>query len=94
MPRAEKTAWLQELTALQEGIIDQQAQALVGTVHRARIEAAADAMLDARLPENIVVRLPGDPALVGQAVAVRITRAHHWSLSGELAENLPAGGAY
>ncbi|HJD23761.1 MAG TPA: tRNA (N6-isopentenyl adenosine(37)-C2)-methylthiotransferase MiaB [Firmicutes bacterium] len=85
VPAQEKSAWFREMTAEQEKIAAAQSAAMVGQTRRALIEAAADGYLEARLPENIVVRVPGDPALVGRWADVEITAARSWILSGQIA---------
>ncbi len=84
VPNEEKVRWLQELTALQETISGRRLAALVGTEQRALIEAAADGYLEARLSENSVVRVAGDPALVGRRAIVRIDEARSWIMKGEI----------
>ena len=80
----EKAAWFQEMTKLQEQIAAKQSAAMVGSVRDALIESAEGDYLEARLPENIVVRVPGDPSLTGQRVKVKITDARSWILFGEI----------
>lgn len=80
----EKTAWFQELTALQETLSAERLQALVGTEQRALLETDAGEFLEARLAENSVVRVQGDPARLGEYVTVRITSARSYILTGEI----------
>lgn len=82
----EKVAWLKELTALQEKKSGERLKQLVGTVQRALLENAADGYLEARLPENSVVRVPGDPSLVGRYATVRVNDARSWIMNGEICE--------
>ncbi len=84
VPAAEKTAWLQELTALQETISAERLARLVGTRRRALIESAADGYLEARLPENSVVRVQGDNSLIGRYATIEITQARSWVMTGEI----------
>lgn len=84
VPLEEKTAWLKELTALQEGISGERLARLVGTKQRALIEAQGDGYLEARLPENSVVRVPGDPSLIGRHAIVKINDARSWIMHGEI----------
>ena len=84
VPLAEKTAWLQELTAAQETISGRRLARLVGTCQRALIEREADGYLEARLPENSVVRVPGDASLVGRRAMVRVDTARSWIMTGEI----------
>ena len=76
--------WLQELTALQEQISARRLSAFVGTAQRALIETAADGYLEARLPENSVVRVPGDATLVGRRAVVQIDDARSWIMTGQI----------
>ncbi|MBE6778653.1 MAG: tRNA (N6-isopentenyl adenosine(37)-C2)-methylthiotransferase MiaB [Ruminococcaceae bacterium] len=82
----EKVAWLKELTALQEKKSGERLKQLVGTVQRALLENAADGYLEARLPENSVVRVAGDPSLVGRYATVRVNDARSWIMNGEICE--------
>ncbi len=79
-----KTAWLQELTALQEDISAERLAVLVGTTRRALLESACDGYLEARLADNSVVRVVGDEALIGKHAAVRITDARSWIMTGDI----------
>ncbi len=79
-----KTAWLQELTALQEDISGERLAKLVGTVQRALIETAADGYLEARLADNSIVRVKGDASLLGEHRFVRIDTARSWIMTGEI----------
>ncbi len=84
--KAEKTAWLKELTDLQEEIAGERQKARIGTVHTALIEAARDAYLEARLQDNTLVRVTGDAALIGQYKNVKITAARSFIVHGEIVE--------
>lgn len=80
----EKTAWFREMTALQETLSAERLQALVGTEQKALLESDAGEFLEARLPENSIVRVQGDPARIGESVTVRITGARSFILTGEI----------
>lgn len=80
----EKTAWFREMTALQETLSAQRLQALVGTEQKALLESDAGEYLEARLPENSIVRVQGDPARIGETVTVRITGARSFILTGDI----------
>ncbi len=43
-------------------------------------------MLSGRMDNTKIVNFPGDPGLEGKYVKVKITKAHTWSLNGELTE--------
>jgi tRNA-2-methylthio-N6-dimethylallyladenosine synthase len=80
----EKTVWFRELTDLQESLSAERLQALVGTEQRALLETDAGEYLEARLAENSVVRVKGDPARIGEYVTVRITGARSYIVTGEI----------
>ncbi len=82
VPLQEKTAWFQELSALQETISAARLKKLVGTTQRALLESAQDGYLEARLASNSVVRVSGEPALVGRYARVRIDDARSWVMHG------------
>ena len=84
IPAEEKSAWFREMTAAQEEIAAVQSAAMVGQTRRALLESAEDGRLEARLPENIVIRVEGDPALVGRRADVEITGARSWVLYGRI----------
>lgn len=84
----EKSAWFTEMTALQESLSAQRLQRLVGTVQRTLIENNAGGYLEARLPENSVVRVQGGDELIGRHALVRITGARSFILTGEITEIL------
>ncbi len=80
----EKTAWLQELSALQEEISAERLSVLVGTTQRALLESACEGYIEARLADNSVVRVSGDEGLLGRHAAVRINDARSWIMTGEI----------
>ena len=82
----EKAAWFKELTEAQEAVSAERLQALVGTTQRALLESDAGEFLEARLAENSVVRVQGDPARIGEYVTVRITGARSYIVTGEIVE--------
>lgn len=84
IPAHVKSAWFSEMTALQEEISAERLKAVVGTTQRALLEAQAGAFLEARLPDNSIVRVQGDPARIGEFVKVRITGARSYILTGEM----------
>ncbi|MGN0171273.1 MAG: tRNA (N6-isopentenyl adenosine(37)-C2)-methylthiotransferase MiaB [Acutalibacteraceae bacterium] len=86
IPAQEKSAWFQEMTALQEQLSAKRMAAMVGQTRRALLETATDTFLEARLPENIVVRVQGDASMLGRYADVRITRSKSWVLLGEIQE--------
>lgn len=84
VPAAEKSAWFQELTRVQEEIAGRRLATMIGSVHTALLESEGEGFLEARLPENIVVRVEGDPARIGETVQVEITDAKSWILMGKI----------
>lgn len=83
-PAEEKTAWFAEMNKLQETIAAKRLAAMVGTHRRALIESAGDGFLEARLPENVVVRVAGDPAWIGRYAQITVTAAKSWIAEGEI----------
>lgn len=83
-PAADKAAWFAEMNRVQEGIAARRLAAMVGTRRRALIESAGDGFLEARLPENVVVRVAGDPTLIGRYARIAITSAKSWIAEGEI----------
>lgn len=87
MPREEKLANFNRLTALQDRISEEKHAAYVGKTVRCLIDGLSDDErydLTARTPGNRLVRVVGDPAALGQFRDVKITGANKWSLFGEL----------
>ena len=87
MPREEKLANFNRLTALQDAISEEKHAAYIGRTVRCLIDGASDDArydLTARTPGNRLVRVVGDPSALGQFRDVRITGANKWSLFGEL----------
>ena len=87
MPREEKLANFNRLTALQDQISEEKHAAYVGRTLRCLIDAPSDdARYDfsARTPGNRLVRVVGDVSALGQFRDVKITGANKWSLFGEL----------
>ena len=88
MPREEKLANFNRLTALQDQISEEKHAAYVGRTVRCLIDGLSDDArfdLTARTPGNRLVRVTGDPSALGQFRDVRITGSNKWSLFGELA---------
>ncbi len=88
MPREEKLANFNRLTALQDKISEEKHAAYIGRTVRCLIDGTAEDPeypLTARTPGNRLVRAVGDAGAVGQFRDVKITGANKWSLFGELA---------
>ena len=87
MPREEKLANFNRLTALQDRISEEKHAAYVGKTVRCLLDGLSDDErydLTGRTPGNRLVRVVGDPAALGQFRDVKITGANKWSLFGEL----------
>ena len=87
MPREEKLANFNRLTALQDAISEEKHAAYVGKTLRCLIDGLSDDSrwdLTARTPGNRLVRVVGNPSALGQFRDVKITGANKWSLFGEL----------
>ncbi len=84
VPAETKSAWFAEMTALQEGLSAERLKTVVNTTERALLEAEAGGFLEARLADNSIVRVQGDPARIGEFVNVRITGARSYILTGEI----------
>ena len=78
----EKSAWFQELSALQEELSAERLAKLVGTEQRALLESVGEGFIEARLPSNSVVRVQADPALIGHYATIRIDDARSWIMTG------------
>jgi tRNA-2-methylthio-N6-dimethylallyladenosine synthase len=87
-PAAEKSARLQRLQALLDGIETRISEQMVGSVQPVLVEGFAQrnpGELMARCSNHHTVNFPGPAALVGSIVDVRITGALKHTLRGELA---------
>lgn len=84
VPHKVKTEWFSEMTALQEQIAAAHSASMVGSVRRALIEGEGEGYLEARLSENIVVRVEGEKSLIGKFAEVEITGARSWVLTGRV----------
>ncbi len=87
MPREEKLANFNRLTALQDTISEEKHAAYIGKTVRCLLDGLSDDErydLTARTPGNRLVRVVGDKSALGQFKDVKITGANKWSLFGEL----------
>lgn len=80
----EKSAWFTEMNRVQEEIAAGRLARMVGTTRRALLESAEDGFLEARLPENVVVRVQGDAAWIGKHAQVTVTSAKSWIAEGHI----------
>jgi len=82
IPMETKTAWFQELTALQETVSAKRLEKLVGTEQRALLETSEAGYIEARLASNSVVRVQADPKYIGHHAMIRIDDARSWIMHG------------
>jgi tRNA-2-methylthio-N6-dimethylallyladenosine synthase len=85
-PKEEKNRRFDQLCAAQNAISEQLHKAYIGQTLRCLIDGTDKDYLTARTEGGRLVRLPGDPALIGSFAHVTITGATTWSLTGKLAE--------
>ncbi len=89
LPPEEKQQPFHTLVALQNTISAEKHRAYVGRTLRVLVDGTAgdqSGVLNARTPGGRLVRLSGDPALVGSFAQVTITGRTPWALFGELAQ--------
>ncbi len=79
-----KVAWLQELNKLQETISGERLAELVGTRQRALLESVGKGYLEARLPDNGVVRVAGEESWIGRYAEIEIEDARSWVMHGHI----------
>lgn len=79
-----KVAWLQELNKLQESISGSRLAKLVGTRQRALLENVGKGYLEARLPDNGVVRVHGEESWIGRYAEIEIENARSWVMQGHI----------
>lgn len=84
-PRADKNRRFDRLLEAQNRISLEKHQAYIGKTCRVLLDGTDKNLLTGRTDGGRLVRLPGDPALIGQFCDVRITDCTTWSLTGELA---------
>ena len=82
IPAETKSAWFQELSALQEEVSAERLAKLVGTEQRALLESVGEGFTEARLASNSVVRVQADSALIGRYATIRIDDARSWVMNG------------
>ena len=84
--RAEKQKWFDQLLKVQNARSAALHAAYVGKTVRVLCDGEsddADYPIAARTDGNRLVRLKGDPSLIGRFVDVRITKSNTWALYGE-----------
>ena len=82
IPAETKSAWFQELSAVQEAVSAESLAKLVGTEQRALLESVGEGFVEARLASNSVVRVQADPELIGRYATIRIDDARSWIMNG------------
>ena len=84
-PKEEKNRRFDRLCAVQNGISEEIHSAYVGKTLTCLIDGTDKDALTARTEGGRLVRLEGDPSLIGSFVPVTITGSTTWSLTGKLA---------
>ena len=85
-PKEEKSRRFDRLCAVQNSISEEIHNSYIGKTMRCLIDGTDKELLTARTEGGRLVRLAGDPDLVGSFANVTITGATTWSLTGTLAE--------
>ena len=88
VPRRTRSARLQRLIALQNGLSVARNEAEVGREVEALVEGPAErgeGLLAGRARSNKLVIFPGGAELAGSLVSVKLTEAHLWGFHGEIA---------
>ena len=85
-PKEEKNRRFDRLCAVQNSISEELHSAYIGKNMRCLIDGNDGDLLTARTEGGRLVRLPGDPGLIGSFRYVTITGATTWSLTGNLTE--------
>lgn len=85
-PKEEKNRRFDRLCSLQNAISEEIHRSYIGRTLRCLIDGQDGDLLTARTEGGRLVRLPGDPARIGDYAAVTITGATTWSLLGSLEE--------
>lgn len=86
IPDEEKSRWFQELLVVQEEIAAARCASMVGSVQRVLAEERnpKTGLMVGRNGGNIIVEFDGGDELIGNFCPVKITKARHWILNGEL----------
>lgn len=86
-PHSVKSDRLQQLLALQRTIGEEVLSEYVGKTLRILVDGtgkSGEGYLTGRTDQYLIVDFPGNSALIGQFVTVKITKALNWALLGEL----------
>ncbi len=84
-PKEEKNRRFDRLCAVQNGISEQIHEQYIGKTMRCLIDGTDHGLLTARTEGGRLVRLEGDPSMIGDFAPVTITGSTTWSLTGKLA---------
>ena len=85
-PKAEKNRRFDRLCAVQNTISEQLHRDYIGKTFRCLIDGTDKEFLTARTEGGRLIRLTGDPALIGSFAHITVTGATTWSLTGKLTE--------
>jgi tRNA-2-methylthio-N6-dimethylallyladenosine synthase len=88
VPRGTRSARLQRLIALQNGLTIARNEAEVGRDVEVLVDGPAErgeGLVAGRARSNKLVIFPGGAELVGSLVSVKLTEAHLWGFRGEIA---------
>ena len=85
-PKEEKNRRFDKLCSVQNSISVEIHEGYIGKTLRCLVDGTDKEFLTARTEGGRLVRLSGDPSLIGSFVPVTITGATTWSLTGHLAE--------
>ena len=82
--KEEKQRRFDRLLQIQNKISEEKHRAYIGKTVRVLIDGREGDLLTARTSGGRLVRLPGDPGLVGTFQEAEVTGCTTWSLSGQL----------
>ena len=85
-PKEEKNRRFDQLCNVQNAISETLHNAYIGKTMRCLIDGTDKEYLTARTEGGRLVRLMGDPALIGTFAYITITGATTWSLTGTLTQ--------
>ena len=85
-PKEEKNRRFDRLCAVQNNISEEIHNAYIGKTMRCLIDGTDGDLLTARTEGGRLVRLPGDPELIGSFRWITVTGATTWSLTGNLTD--------
>ena len=85
-PKEEKNRRFDKLCQVQNEISESIHEGYIGKTFRCLVDGTDKDMLTARTEGGRLVRLTGDPSIIGTFTDITITGSTTWSLTGELAE--------